>query len=93
MMQTIRIEILKVHIGQHVEQKAFDGRVSHRGFPACADCRWEASGEAARREWCARFLGAAMHLDVAEAPWSVAEWAVAPRFDHPRATVLVLVPG
>ena len=24
---------------------------------------------------------------VAEAPWSVAEWAVALRFDHPRATV------
>ena len=31
--------------------------------------------------------------DVAEAPWSVAEWAVAPRFDNPRATVLVLVLG
>ena len=30
---------------------------------------------------------------VAEAPWSVAEWAVALRFDHPRATVLVLVLG
>ena len=30
---------------------------------------------------------------VAEAPWSVAEWAVAPRFDNPRATVLVLVLG
>ena len=30
---------------------------------------------------------------VAEAPWSVAEWAVAPRFDHPRATVLVLLLG
>ena len=26
---------------------------------------------------------------VAEAPWSGAEWAVALRFDHPRATVLV----
>ena len=26
-------------------------------------------------------------LPVAEAPWSVAEWAVAPRFDNPRATV------
>ena len=25
---------------------------------------------------------------VAEAPWSVAEWAVALRFDNPRATVL-----
>ena len=31
--------------------------------------------------------------DVAEAPWSVAEWAVALRFDHPRATVLVLLLG
>ena len=28
---------------------------------------------------------------VAEAPWSVAEWAVALRFHNPRATVLVLV--
>ena len=27
---------------------------------------------------------------VAEAPWSVAEWAVAPRFHKPRATVLLL---
>ena len=26
-------------------------------------------------------------------PWSVAEWAGAPRFDHPRATVVVLVLG
>ena len=26
-------------------------------------------------------------------PWSVAEWAVALRFDNPRATVLVLVLG
>ena len=32
-------------------------------------------------------------LKVAEAPWSVAEWAVALRFDNPRATVLVLVLG
>ena len=31
--------------------------------------------------------------DVAEAPWSVAEWAVALRFDNPRATVLVLLLG
>ena len=30
---------------------------------------------------------------VAEAPWSVAEWAVALRFDNPRATVLLLVFG
>ena len=29
-------------------------------------------------------------LLVAEAPWSVAGWAVALRFDIPRATVLVL---
>ena len=32
-------------------------------------------------------------LAVAEAPWSVAEWAVALRFDNPRATVLVLLLG
>ena len=31
--------------------------------------------------------------EVAEAPWSGAEWAVALRFDNPRATVLVLVLG
>ena len=30
---------------------------------------------------------------VAEAPWSGAEWAVALRFDNPRATVLVLLLG
>ena len=30
---------------------------------------------------------------VAEAPWSVAEWAVALRFDNPRATVPVLLLG
>ena len=30
---------------------------------------------------------------VAEAPWSVAEWAVAPRFNNPRATVPVLLLG
>ena len=32
-----------------------------------------------------------LSYEVAEAPWSVAEWAVALRFDHPRATVPVLV--
>ena len=31
--------------------------------------------------------------EVAEAAWSVAEWAVALRFDNARATVLVLVLG
>ena len=31
--------------------------------------------------------------EVAEAPWSVAEWAVALRFDHPRASVPVLLLG
>ena len=30
-------------------------------------------------------------LYVAEAPWSVAEWAVALRFDNPRGTALVLL--
>ena len=34
-----------------------------------------------------------MAREVAEAPWSAAEWAVALRFDNPRATVLVLVLG
>ena len=34
-------------------------------------------------------LGAS--CEVAEAPWSVAEWAVALRFDNPRATVPVLL--
>ena len=37
--------------------------------------------------------GDAVYIEVAEAAWSVAEWAVAPRFDNPRATVLVLVLG
>ena len=32
-------ELLKVHSVKHVEQKAFDGGVSHRGFPGCVDCR------------------------------------------------------
>ena len=35
----------------------------------------------------------ALQNPVAEAPWSVAEWAVALRFDNPRATVLVLLLG
>ena len=33
------------------------------------------------------------HAAVAEARWSVAEWAVALRFDNPRATVPVPVLG
>ena len=33
----------------------------------------------------------AFEHEVAEAPWRVAEWAVALRFDNPRATVLVLL--
>ena len=41
---------------------------------------------AAEGAWASRAV-------VAEAPWSVAEWAVAPRFDIPQATVLVLVLG
>ena len=40
-----------------------------------------------------RVVGPAVPIVVAEAPWSVAEWAVAPRCDNPRATVLVLVLG
>ena len=34
-----------------------------------------------------------VEVEVAEAPWSVAEWAVAPSFDNPRATAPVLVLG
>ena len=48
----------------------------------------EDTGEA----WERAFYEACAVLDkVAEAPWSVAEWAVAPRFDIPRATALVLL--
>ena len=32
-------ELLRVRSVKHVEQKAFDGGVSHRGFPARVDCR------------------------------------------------------
>ena len=31
-------ELLRVCSVTHVEQKAFDGGVSHRGFPGCVDC-------------------------------------------------------
>ena len=37
---------------------------------------------------------AELQKQVAESqPWSEAEWALALRFDHPRATVLVLLSG
>ena len=36
-------ELLKVCV-EHVEQKAFDGGVSHRGFPGCVDCSLHAVG-------------------------------------------------
>ena len=32
-------ELLRVRSVKHVEQKAFDGGVSRRGFPGCVDCR------------------------------------------------------
>ena len=35
----------------------------------------------------------AVPVQVAEAPWSVAEWAVALRCDNPRAAVVVLLLG
>ena len=35
----------------------------------------------------------ATYATVAEAPWSEAEWAVALRFDNPRATVLLRLLG
>ena len=47
------------------------------------------NGDALRDFWFGYVLGPA----VAEAAWSEAEWAVAPRFDNPRATILVLVLG
>ena len=31
-------ELLRVRSVKHVKQKAFDGGVSHRGFPGCVDC-------------------------------------------------------
>ena len=31
-------ELLRVRSVKHVEQNAFDGGVSHRGFPGCVDC-------------------------------------------------------
>ena len=31
-------ELLKVRSAKYVEQKAFDGGVSHRGSPGCVDC-------------------------------------------------------
>ena len=50
-----------------------------------------------RREFLLEYTDGATLWDkaelVAEAPWSVAEWAVALRFDNPRATVLVLLLG
>ena len=44
---------------------------------------------------CGEFVGEpTAKKAVAESqPWSVADWAVAPRSDNPRATVLVLVLG
>ena len=33
-------ELLRVRSVKHVEQKAFDGGVSHHGFPACVDCSY-----------------------------------------------------
>ena len=57
-------------------------------------------GSYAPKTWTQNWHGAAYYkavlrslVDVAEAPWSEAEWAVARRFDNPRATVLVLVLG
>ena len=37
--------------------------------------------------------GLSVTAEVAEAPWSAAEWAVALRFENPRATVIVLFLG
>ena len=40
-------ELLRVRSIKHVEQKAFDGGVSHRGFPGCVDGRRRLSERAA----------------------------------------------
>ena len=42
-------ELLRVRSVKHVEQKAFDGGVSHRGFPACVDYSDGLESTAARR--------------------------------------------
>ena len=58
-----------------------------RGGPA------EAVTSAEIQAWSVE-LGLLWLLPVAESePWSAAEWAVAPRLDNPRASVLVLVLG
>ena len=45
-------------------------------------------------ERAAELVNLTQQRKVAESqPWSVAEWAVAPRFDNPRATVPVLLLG
>ena len=63
----------------------FGERVKQVREQAESDVAAEAAGQLAKE---------GMHADaVAEAPWSVAEWVVAPRFDNPRGTVLVLVFG
>ena len=49
--------------------------------------------DAAGNAWDNATAGLPELPEVAEAPWSVAEWAVALRFDIPQATVLVLVFG
>ena len=41
-------ELLRVRSVKHVEQNAFDGGVSHRGFPGCVDCPSARSGSGAR---------------------------------------------
>ena len=71
-----------------MDQKVFDDRVSHRGVLASIDLRSALLGGMIPDEYEMPDI-----LKVAEAPWSVAERAVAPRFDNPRATALVLVLG
>ena len=41
-------EVLQDHSAKHVEQKVFDGQVSHRGFPDCVDCRGSTNQAAVR---------------------------------------------
>ena len=69
------------------------------GFVLASDGRCEETEVAAALATSASVEGIQGSLfvaglaDVAEAPWSVAEWAVAPRFDSPRASASVLLFG
>ena len=68
----------------HFEPNFFMGPSLYEVYP-CSD------GAYGRPAWSSN--GEREDTPVAEAPWSVAEWAVALRLDNPRATVLVRLLG